>query len=208
MDNLIKNIFSFRSLFLITFVVLVIVFCAFFKGYIDTISFDKRILTVYEAFSFGVSFLTLLVYTFTLFAIWYQIHKDHERRRKQATIEHIESVKSIYRNTNHWLEDVHGDILDMKKLSPEDIKGLKDMLSVVEHMSTGVLTGVFDLQLIERMSGSFFQRLHKRVLPFIESVRNTKNNQKIYADFSELIDEIDKIRKQGRYLAKNKNGKI
>lgn len=161
--------------------------------------------TPHELLSLIIAFATFIVYSATLVVISYQVRLDHERRRKQATIEHVEKIKSIYRENDHWLSQMHGDKVDLAKLSSDDVKKIKDMLSVVEHMSAGIMTGVFDFELLDRMSGAFLRRLYYRVEPLIENTRKAKNNANIYSDFQLLVDNINKHRKEGEYSPKNIN---
>jgi Domain of unknown function (DUF4760) len=177
------------------------------------VEIETKKASTYEVFALIVSIATLAVYALTLFVIAYQMRQDHERRRKQATIEHIEKIRAAYRQKDHWLESLlkngdDKDVIDPNKLTEEHKKDLRDLLAVVEHMSTGILIGVFDFELFDRMSGAFFIRLHKRLKPFIDKTRDEKGSSstKIYEDFSTLIARVNEHRKPK--IAANKQGVI
>jgi hypothetical protein len=156
----------------------------------------------YELLSLVVAFFTFIVYTATLVVISNQIGLDHERRRKQATIEHIEKIRSNYRTNNAWIKKEHGDQITVAKLTPEQRTNILDMLSQLEHLSAGVLTGVFDLALLDRMSGAFLRRLFHRVEPLITEVRKERNQSNAFVDYADLVDKIYEIRKEGKYAPK------
>lgn len=196
-------------------VALSIIFLIYGIPIFATSGHDPKKMSTYEVLSLCVGALTLVVYAFTLFVIAHQVRLDHERRRKQATIDHIEKVKTVYRSHDDFLDKTHGSQVILVNLlsKPDEVRQIRDMLSVVEHMSTGALIGVFDIDLLDRLSGSFFMRLHKRVFPFIEHTRREKNNDQIYADFSTLIDCIERNRRLGKYAKRtsrrtNEQGKI
>lgn len=161
--------------------------------------YETKKLSTYEFYSLTIAGLTLLIYTFTLLIIAHQVRVDHERRRKQATIEHIEKTKAVYLENDDWLEHTHGGIVDPAKLTHEDIRKIKDLLASVEYLATGVMTGIFDLDLLDRVSGAFFRRLYRRVEPYVKKTRMEKSNTRLYIEFERLADAIDRIRKEGRY---------
>lgn len=163
--------------------------------------YESKKISTYEFYSLLISGFTLLIYAFTLIVIAHQVRMDHERRRKQATIEHIEKTKSVYFEHEQWLVSSCGGLVEPTKLTDDDIKKIKDLLNSIEYLATGVLTGVFDFEMLDRMSGAFFRRLYTRVEPFIKKIRIDRGNPRIYIEFERLADSIDRIRKQGKYSA-------
>nr|VFJ94380.1 MAG: protein of unknown function (DUF4760) [Candidatus Kentron sp. H]VFJ95260.1 MAG: protein of unknown function (DUF4760) [Candidatus Kentron sp. H]VFK01656.1 MAG: protein of unknown function (DUF4760) [Candidatus Kentron sp. H] len=117
---------------------------------------------------------------------------DHERRKKQATIEHI---GTLWRDARHKLEKAYG----LNVLSEEQIvkirndaqleADVRNLLGALEHMATGLHTGVYDKDLLYRMSATFVIQVYHRLKPYISD--EMRKNPSVYIEFSNLAKEFE-----------------
>lgn len=78
-------------------------------------------------------------------------------------------------------------------MSDEDKTEVRIILSLVEHLAIGTETGIYDLDLVNRMSGAFFVGMYAKFKPYIESARTSNPNN--YCEFESLRDSIQAKRK-------------
>jgi hypothetical protein len=125
------------------------------------------------------------------------IKADHERRRKQATIEY---VAVIWRDTRLKLEAEYGfDQLTQDQMSQIRADHKKEAevrhhLGVLEHMATGLHTGVYDKDLLYRMAATFVIQTYRRLKPYIEHMQ--KDFPTAYIEFARLAEEFDKRKRK------------
>jgi len=134
---------------------------------------------------------------------------DHDRRRKQATIEFVGSVQPIFGDSHEELEELFGpdtitetfahriwtsDTFDEKD-DPEleaAKKGklvLRSYLNRIEHIAAGANTGVFDKDLLHRLSGNFLVRMWDRYSNFIKIVQK-ELGKKRYSEFETMVSDF------------------
>lgn len=121
------------------------------------------------------------------------MRKDHDHQRRLAS---IESIGEIYRECRFSLESRFGT----NCLVESDIKTIEEnqeyeativkLLSVLEHISVGINTGIYDKDIIFRMSAGSMISLYHRLELYIKH-RQRKYNPKSYIDFEELIREFE-----------------
>jgi len=126
---------------------------------------------------------------------------DHERRRKQATIEYINALRENYRRSNNALINKFGNDPIGKKEAKEIIDDeeywalLKDMLGQFEHLSVGVNTNVFDIEILNKMSGQYLINVFDRWKKYIELRREVSTLKKVYIDFEILVNRLNSMRR-------------
>jgi hypothetical protein len=124
----------------------------------------------------------------------------HERQKKQATIEHVRAIRPIYTKCREIIDNELGkDVITEKILpeilaNPEILENVKDLLSLLEHTSVGMNTGVFDKELWYRMSASYLINIYHRLHVYIKYIQ--KNHQYAYIEFEELILEFENRKRQ------------
>src|SRR5215208_4734108 len=102
---------------------------------------------------------------------------EHERQKKQATIEYVKAIRPLYREAKIKVDQKFGD----RTLSESDVEelekdfdskeSLKNLLSILEHASVGMNAGVFDKDLWYRMSATFLIRIYRRFYAYIKKVQ-------------------------------------
>jgi predicted nucleic acid-binding Zn-ribbon protein len=164
------------------------------------LSFNPEV-SVGDVFNCGIA---LISFATALFAI-FSFRADHDRRRKQATIEQMLDVRNEYRDKWDKFRENGEKAISKKEAreideTPERRKQVEDILSLFEHLSTGVNTGVFDLSLLNRLSGQYIINVFERCQGFIEYVREKDKEEgkttRYYEEFYHLVNELKTLRGQ------------
>lgn len=126
---------------------------------------------------------------------------DHERRKKQATLEHITGIRETYIPIRQKLDQVFGVDgavrLDMLDADHELRADLTKFLVTFEHLAVGALTDVFDRDVLLRSSGAFITTAYERVEPYVQRIRIDRANERLYVEFETLAREFKALRNAG-----------
>lgn len=155
-------------------------------------------MTPYETIALILGVITLFVLWLQLFVIYRTFKADHERRKKQSTIEYVNEVRKIYLPIAKKITNKFGEnrIINVDDIEEEDISDIRECLSTVEHLASGVNIGIFDLKIIERMSGSYFIDMIDKFRPYIKDVRAKKANRRLYVELETMCRDIEKMREK------------
>jgi len=144
-----------------------------------------------------ISFSALIVAILSVAISWYFGRKDHERRRKQGTIEYFENMTSKLFDTQALFNDKFSateiNVLEIEN-HPDLLKAATEVLSAFERLSVGVNTGVFDFDILNRMAGSYLIFIFSQFAPYVHKIRKDASRQKSYIEFERLVDRIKKIK--------------
>ena len=144
--------------------------------------------------------LALIGITYSIYLQIKMLNSDHDRRKKQATMEHIRTIRPIYVKLLRESEKVFGqDVLSKENVAIiladyEKRENLKDFLSTLEHLAVGVNTGIFDISIVYRMMGAYLIRMFNRFRPYIKEVQKSVNST-AYIEFENMAKELEKMRK-------------
>ncbi len=126
---------------------------------------------------------------------------DHERRKKQATIEYVREVRPLYKKNREVIDLKYGsdvlsdaDVAEIVKESGEIRENLKEILAQLEFLAVGVNTGVFDKDLWFRMSAAYIIRIYQRFHPYIKYVQKT--NPFAFIEFEEIVLEFQERKRR------------
>ena len=160
-------------------------------------------MNTFEILSITLGFLTLIVLWWQLFLIYKTYKADHERRKKQSTIEYLNEIRKLYRPVEYKLSEKFGvKVIDVDKMSEDDKINVLEFLSIVEHLSTGINVGVFDVELVNRMSGAYFVKMYDKFIPYIRDIRERRHNDNLYCEFSSFNHSLEKMRSSNGVQAK------
>ena len=150
----------------------------------------------FETISIAVQAASTLVFTGTLIVLYLTYRADHERRRKQATIEYINVIQDKFRPLDLDLTDQFGEqtAINADEVDQETNMKIKQILTTIEHLCVGVNTGVYDLYIINRMSGAYFLRMQDRFRPYIVQRRQERRNDRLYCEFEKVASRIAALR--------------
>lgn len=153
----------------------------------------------------GFEIISTLIAVVVVAATFYRIHffikafkADHERRKKQATIEYVGNILRDARlkiDARYDLKTLTEEDIRRIKSNPEEEAELRNTLGAIEHLMVGIHTGVYDKDILYRMSASYITNLFDRVKPYIDVARNDFT-QYAYKEFEEIALEFQS-RKQG-----------
>ncbi|CAO3413668.1 hypothetical protein [Azospirillum argentinense] len=120
---------------------------------------------------------------------------DHERRKKQSTIEYVNSIREKYRPIVGRLEEKFGinHVINLSEIDENERRNIRELLSIIEHMAVGVETEVYDIDIVDRMSGSYFLRMRRILDPYISVSQSRSPNN--YVEFDRMCDRIRAKRK-------------
>lgn len=150
-------------------------------------------MNTFETCSLIIQILAFIAVIYQLRLVLRALRADHERIRKQST---IEQLGHEYRECRYALESKFGT----NHLSEEEIKiittnneyeaNIKRLLGVLEHIAVGVNAEIYDKEIVFSMSSSSMIDIYKRMEPFIE-YRRKKGHQSAYTDFQHLIRDFE-----------------
>ncbi|MDR3148398.1 MAG: DUF4760 domain-containing protein [Oscillospiraceae bacterium] len=156
---------------------------------------------VISAFTLAAAVLTLRVGIKTLKA-------DHERRKKQSTIEFYQEISNITAKLKEAIDKLFAD----KAINPtdpdyannEELKlKISQYLTVMERFAVGINTGVYDLDIYMRCAGRSTIHWYDRLVQIIKDKRKD-NKSHLYIDFEHMTNELrnryDKLDKSANII--------
>ncbi|MFQ3245113.1 MAG: hypothetical protein ACI9SP_001760 [Arenicella sp.] len=144
-----------------------------------------------------IAFTTAIILVFQVRIALKSIKADHERRKKQATFDYVQKISSNWIDAQYILTKRWSGITgplgsDQIEELEKDIKLLKTvrvLLGSLEHLSVGVNAGVFDQEIIFRMSGSSIISINKKFTSYFEVIQ--KQQPTVYIEFQELAKAFE-----------------
>lgn len=154
-------------------------------------------MSTYEILTLSIGVIGTTLVVIQLFMIRKGFKADHERRQKQATIDHINSIRNQYETIHFKLRDKFGKkVINMDAINEPGKKDIEAFLNTIEHMAVGVNIGVFDLEVVNRAAGLFLITQKHRLYPYIEYARNTFGGRTIYKEYENMCFDIEALRQK------------
>lgn len=126
---------------------------------------------------------------------------DHERRKKQSTLE-------FYSNIYPYLSEFRTkitDVFDNGYVTPDDIrykqnadiqKMIYEYLVIIERFAVGINSEIYDINVFAKMSGKIVSDMYKKLSPIIEDMRCVHNYPEMFCDFEKMSKDIEEVRKR------------
>jgi hypothetical protein len=116
---------------------------------------------------------------------------DHERRKKQATIE-------FYNHTGNERNNLLDQIINVCKVEEgsDMLNTIKGYLANMERLAVGINTGIYDITVFDRMAGNFTIRTYDRLREIIDSRRKVGCAPYLFSDFEKLVLDLKKLRNE------------
>lgn len=126
---------------------------------------------------------------------------DHERRRKQSTLEFYSELYPYLSELRTKITDVFCDEYinpsDPRYAENQEIqKVIYEYLVIVERFSVGINSGVYDIDVFARTSGKTVSSMYKKLSPIINLWRTTQNYPEMFYDLEKMSREIDTTREK------------
>lgn len=151
-------------------------------------------MSYFEKLSLILGTISISILVSQLYLLYKSYKADHERRRKQATIEYVNNIRKSYRPLSDKLREKFKErVINTEEVSEEDQQDIKEFLSIVEHLSVGINTGVYDLNILSRMSGRYFRNMYEKLLPYINFARQDSGSNTTYCEFEEVYTRLKEI---------------
>lgn len=140
--------------------------------------------------------LALIGITYSIYLQIEATQKDHDRRKKQSTIEYLNSISPIYRDLKNAIlkefgdEYITKDNIEKIMVDKEKRQMVRDYLNGIENMCVGVNTGVFDIDLMYRLIGSRVIKTYRNFHLYIKSIQD--KNPTVYSELVHIAQEFEK----------------
>lgn len=137
-------------------------------------------------FALIISILSLII---SLYYNW----KDHERRRKQATIEYFDNLTLQMYEKEAIFNEKYNELeieIAMLDTDVELHKVATEVLSAFERLCVGINTGIFDFDILDRMAGSYLISIYTRFCPYIEKKHMDASKASSYVEFEKVVNKI------------------
>lgn len=137
--------------------------------------------------------ISILSFVISLYYNW----KDHDRRRKQATIEYFDNLTlQLYEKEAMFNEKYNELEVDIAMLdtNAEMHKVAIEVLSAFERLCVGINTGIFDFDILDRMAGSYLINIYTRFSPYIEKKHGDASQASAYVEFENVVNKIKEKR--------------
>ena len=150
----------------------------------------------------AVNLVVLLLIAGQLFLVNLARRADHERRRKQITLEFFADQRDAVLASSTVLRRT---VQDPGAISSEEARALADdeakqeildalraNLNSWERLAVGVNTAVLDLEIVSRLTGTASRRTFRRYQPYIELMRTRRNQPTLYHELEELTQKLER----------------
>lgn len=165
----------------------------------------------------GLTIFSIVVDIFTCFGIiiavleFHLLKKstlsDNERNQKQATIDFYMIVKDDLYTLNHSIYSKYKREKILYSEIEEDQEFsliLKNYLNIMEIVSTGINTGIYNIDVFDRLYGDVCVRLADQLEDYITKRREIVKEQEIYRDFDLLVLRLKEIHNKDIELLNSK----
>ncbi len=136
---------------------------------------------------------------------------ENERVRKQATIDcYKEICNDLYEiNAIIYKKYKRNEILYEEINKDEKIKKvIKRYLNIMEWISTGINTGVYDLDVFDRLYGDVTIRMYSQLCDYITKRRKETGEIEIYQDYELMVKKLKEVHLKNKKQLLNKNAEI
>jgi hypothetical protein len=159
-------------------------------------------MTIYETYSMYVLVISAVLIVIQLAIAVRSLTADHNRRKKEATIHYMNDIREKYRVINHELVQKFGkgpiteEQVQVIINDPDMLSKITNLLGLFEHMAAGVNTDVFDIYLLNRMSGRYLRNVYNRYLVYIIQRRQELGFPTAYIELEQLVNNLEILRKK------------
>lgn len=132
-----------------------------------------------------------------------QYFSEKNRSRKEATIHALDILeKEVFsKSTYKTLVVRDGTKFALNQKCEDDVSAWNEAtlaLSQIEHFAVGVNSGVYDLETLNRMAGSFIIKEYQRWCPIINTKRKQDPEHKHYDEFETMYKKIQKLKSKNK----------
>jgi hypothetical protein len=153
-------------------------------------------MSIFETLSILLAIISVSALFWQIQVALHTMRADHERRKKQATIEFLMSqVRPLWTEGKRMLDAKWGtSVLSEDALNEiqEDSNAreiVTNLLGHLEYLSVGINAKIYDKDILYRASGTYLIRLFYRLRPYIKLAQ--RDLPTIYIEFEALIQDFE-----------------
>lgn len=158
--------------------------------------------------AFVANIFVLAVLTWQVHESRVQRHEDHLRRRGQATIEFYSTTRTTRQALQDAVEETLGrDTLTEARIAElhvaqesgdeeadRALKAIRAHLAGLEWIATGANTGVYDVEILNRLAGGHIIYALERYSTYIRHRRRVTGQTNLYIELEEFVTSLRKLR--------------
>lgn len=138
---------------------------------------------------------------------------DHERKKKQSTLEFYSEIYPYLSELRAKITDVfcneHINPNDTRFTENQDMqKVIYEYLVILERFSVGINSGVYDIDIFALTSGKTVSDMYKKLSSIIDYWRTTQHYPEMFYDLERMSRDIDEIREKAYPRPTGKDSKI
>lgn len=141
-------------------------------------------------------FIPVLAISVQFYVAIKRLKADHERQKKQSTIEDFGDTYLLCRyeiEAKYGLEPITAATAAQIDSDHEKCAALNKLLGTLEHMAVGVNTGVYDRDVVYRMSAGSMIGLRYRLHHYLEHRRKVLNQPKLFIEYERLASDFEQV---------------
>jgi len=158
------------------------------------------ILTISTICSNVAVFVGGVVAIWQLFVMNKSFKADHERKKKQSTIEFYNNIKEKYFESLELIDEKfpNDEVLNINDIRDNNDlqKAIRNYLYHMEELSVGIEAGIYDIAIFEKISGVYTTRWFERLKEVILYFRKNSHNSIAYKSFEDLVSSLKYLREK------------
>ena len=124
--------------------------------------------------------ISILAFLFSII----QFFKDSSRAQKEAT---LNAYNYLQENVFSCLKRY--DLTNIKT-ETDEWNAITICMAKIENFSVGINTGIYSIEILNRLGGGFFISQYEKLWPIIEKKRNEDPNSKHYDEFEVVVNKL------------------
>lgn len=151
-------------------------------------------MTNYQVVSVIIAVVVASVALIQLTIVILSLRTNHRRQKQQSTIEYMRQIRDKYTEIDYALikkfkrDELSNDDVEQIQKDPELWPDVIYLLGMFEHLAVGVNSDVFDLRVLNRMSGGYIIRIYRQYSAHIKKVG-------VYHELEDLVNKLASLRR-------------
>ena len=157
---------------------------------------------VADIVSIPIGIIGLILVLHQLYLTRLESEKEHLRMKNEMTLNAYSTVRKDLRkitskvrkklDINDMFDDVTDEQIDMIMRDKSLRDDVAEMLSLLNKFAVGVKHDIFNIDIINELSGKYFIKTHKQFEPYLRIVRENSNT--LYSEYDILVDKLKAMR--------------
>ncbi len=153
---------------------------------------------VADIVSIPIGIIGLILVLHQLYLTRLESEKEHLRMKNEMTLNAYSTVRKDLRkitskvrkklDINDMFDHVTDDQIDMIMKDKSLRDDVAEMLSLLNKFAVGVKHDIFNIDIINELSGKYFIKTHKQFAPYLKIVRENSNT--LYSEYDILVDKL------------------